>query len=95
MVNSFYLDLAWKTANPMTSLSGLILLLPIYKVHKLQMPIQQKLAVIGMFWLGALVTITGIIRLLFLTELGTSGDGPSSGFTRMIRPKSYDLYYRH
>ena len=79
----------------MTSLSGLILLLPIYKVHKLQMPIQQKLAVIGMFSLGALVTITGIIRLLLVTEVASSGDGPSSSFTRMIRPKSYDLYYRH
>ena len=51
--------------NLMTFLLGLILLLPIYKVQKLQMPLQQKLAVIGIFGLGALVTIMGIIRLHF------------------------------
>ena len=50
----------------MLLLAGLILLLPIYNVWQLQMPIRRKLAVIGMFLLGGLVTITGIFRLHFL-----------------------------
>ena len=73
----------------MTSLSGLILLLPIYKVQKLQMRLRRKLAVVGIFGLGALVAITGIIRLHFdlleFAPLALSGDSPS-----MFVPKSYD-----
>ncbi|MCJ1345873.1 hypothetical protein MMC31_004082 [Peltigera leucophlebia] len=46
---------------------GLILLLPIYNVWQLQMPLHRKIAVICIFLLGGLVTITGIIRLHFLT----------------------------
>ena len=70
--------MAWEKVNLMTSLLGLIILLPIYKVQKLQMPLQQKLAVIGIFGLGTLVTITGIIRLQFVIQahaaLAVSGD---------------------
>ena len=45
---------------------GLILLLPIYNVWGLQMPIQRKLAVIGIFLLGGLVVVAGGIRLYYL-----------------------------
>ena len=64
--------------NLMTLSSGLIVLLPIYKVQKLQLPLQRKLAVIGIFGLGTLVTIAGIIRLHFVIQadapLAVSGD---------------------
>ena len=46
---------------------GLILLLPVYNVWKLQMRTPQKIAVICLFFLGGFTTITGIIRLHFLT----------------------------
>ena len=46
---------------------GLILMLPMYNVWKLQMPTHRKVAVISIFLLGGLVTVTGIIRLHFLT----------------------------
>ena len=61
-----------------------------YKVQKLQMPLQHKLAVIGMFGLGVLVTITGIIRLHYVIQ----ADVPlalSGNFSRMFVPKSYDF----
>ena len=87
MVSCSHLEMAWKKLNLMTSLSGLILLLPIYKVQKLQMPLQRKLAVIGIFGLGALVTITGIIRLHFvlLTDVPLAVSG---GVSRMFVPMS-------
>ena len=46
---------------------GLILLLPVYNVWKLQLRTPQKITVIGLFFLGGFTTITGIIRLHFLT----------------------------
>ena len=53
------------------------------------MRLRRKLAVVGIFGLGALVTITGIIRLHFVllefAPLAVSGDSPS-----MFVPKSYD-----
>ena len=49
------------------NLLGLILLLPIYNVWKLQMRTRHKVAVVGLFLLGGFTTITGIIRLHFLT----------------------------
>lgn len=49
-------------------LSGFILLLPIYKVWKLQMSTARKFAITGMFLLGSLVSIVGIVRIHFLTE---------------------------
>lgn len=54
-------------ANRSILCAGLILLLPIYNVWHLQMPTHRKVAVIFIFLLGGLVTITGIIRLHFLT----------------------------
>ena len=45
---------------------GLILLLPVYNVWKLQMRTPQKIAVIGLFFLGGFTVVTGIIRLHFL-----------------------------
>ena len=45
---------------------GLILVLPVYNVWKLQMRTPQKAVVIGLFLLGGFTTITGIIRLHFL-----------------------------
>lgn len=46
--------------------AGLILLLPVYNVWKLQMRTRRKIAVVGIFLLGGFTTITGIIRLHFL-----------------------------
>ena len=46
---------------------GLILILPIYNVWKLQMRTRHKIAVIGLFLLGGFTTITGILRLHFLS----------------------------
>ena len=46
----------------------LILSLPVYHVWKLQMPTKRKLCVIGIFLLGGLVTITGIIRLYYIQQ---------------------------
>lgn len=46
---------------------GLILLLPVYNVWKLQMRTRRKIAVINIFLLGGFTTITGIIRLHFLS----------------------------
>ena len=63
MVTRSFIDLTWNQTKPMTPLLGLILLMPIYIVWNLQMPIQRRLAVIGIFGLGALVTIAGIVRL--------------------------------
>ena len=72
----------------MTPHSGLILLLPIYKVRKLQMPVQRKLAIIGIFGLGALVTITGIIRLHFVLQADYSPQAPlTQGYSRTIRSR--------
>ncbi|KAI4212892.1 MAG: hypothetical protein LQ351_004417 [Letrouitia transgressa] len=45
---------------------GLILLLPVYNVWKLQMRTPQKIVVTGLFLLGGFTTVTGIIRLHFL-----------------------------
>jgi hypothetical protein len=45
-----------------------ILALPVYNVWKLQMPKARKLAVIGIFLLGTLVIITGIVRLAYVIE---------------------------
>ena len=45
----------------------MILVLPVYNVWKLQMRTRHKLAVIAIFLLGGFTTITGIIRLHFLT----------------------------
>ena len=74
----------------MTPLSGLILLLPVYKVQKLQMPLKQKLAVIGIFGLGALVTITGIIRLHFVIRV-KAPVALSGNDSCMFVPKSYNF----
>ena len=87
MVIRSHLDLAWKKFNLMTSSSGLILLLPVYQVYKLQMPLQRKLAVIGIFGLGALVTITGIVRLRFFA-LADVPFGLSHEVTRIFVPRA-------
>ena len=86
MVRCSYLDLAWGKIQSVDIITGLVLLLPVYKVQKLQMPLQQKIAVIGMFGLGALVTITGIIRLRFVL-LAHPPLALSADFSRMFVPK--------
>lgn len=45
----------------------MILILPIYNVWKLQMRTRHKISVIAIFFLGGFTTITGIMRLHFLT----------------------------
>lgn len=48
-----------------------ILALPVYNVWKLQMPKARKLAVIGIFLLGALEIITAIVRLVYVVDAFT------------------------
>lgn len=75
---------------------GLILLLPIYKVQKLRMPVPRKFAVTGIFGLGALVTITGIIRLRVVIIADASPrDSLTNSTFRTIRPRSQQLYCEH
>ena len=42
--------------------------MPVYHVSKLHMPTSRKIAVIGIFLLGSLVTIAGIVRLAYVIE---------------------------
>ena len=91
---SSYLELACSDANLTVSLLGLILLIPIYKVHKLQMPVKRKLAVIGIFALGALVTITGIIRLHYSVRSFASPPFALSSISRKTRSKNRELISR-
>lgn len=46
----------------------IILALPVYNVFKLQMPTSRKVAVIGIFLLGSLVVVAGIVRLAYVIE---------------------------
>ena len=49
------------------------------------MPLQRKLAVIGIFALGALVTITGIVRLRIVTLADASVPSAlSHGTSRIV-----------
>jgi hypothetical protein len=45
-----------------------ILTLPVYNVWKLKMPKGRKIAVIGIFLLGTLVIVTGIVRLIYVID---------------------------
>jgi len=47
----------------------LVLLLPIYKLWTLHMPLNRRLSVIFIFLLGGLVSLVGIIRIHFLTQI--------------------------
>lgn len=44
----------------------LVLLLPFYIVMGLKMPLKTKIAVIGVFFLGFLVTVVGVVRMIFI-----------------------------
>ncbi|KAL9063649.1 MAG: hypothetical protein Q9161_009350 [Pseudevernia consocians] len=58
------------TVGSVTDVLGdiLILLLPVYNVSKLQMAMKRKIAVILTFLLGSLVTVTGIVRLVYVIQ---------------------------
>ncbi|KAF7894133.1 hypothetical protein EAF00_007647 [Botryotinia globosa] len=47
----------------------LVLFLPAYEVKKLQMPLSRKILIIGIFCLGGLVSIVGVVRIHFLTTI--------------------------
>lgn len=47
----------------------LVLILPIYKTWQLQMSIARKILIMFIFLLGGLVSIVGIIRIHYLTEV--------------------------
>ncbi|KUI72793.1 hypothetical protein VM1G_08431 [Cytospora mali] len=47
----------------------LVLFLPVYKIWQLQMSTARKVVIICMFLLGGLVSIVGIIRIHFLTQV--------------------------
>ncbi|KAI1162527.1 hypothetical protein F5B18DRAFT_623305 [Nemania serpens] len=49
----------------------LVLILPVYKVWGLQMVLCRKVPLIGIFLLGILVSIVGLIRLKYLTLVWT------------------------
>jgi hypothetical protein len=58
------LSLTWNYADIIVA----ILTLPVYNVWKLKMPKGRKIAVIGIFLLGTLVIITGIVRLIYVID---------------------------
>lgn len=47
----------------------LVLFLPVYKIWQLQMSTERKIIIICMFLLGGLVSIVGIIRIHFFTQV--------------------------
>ncbi|KAJ8133005.1 hypothetical protein O1611_g618 [Lasiodiplodia mahajangana] len=47
----------------------LVLLLPVYKVWRLQLSRSRRILIIGIFLLGVLVSIVGLIRIGFLTQI--------------------------
>ncbi|KAI1645953.1 uncharacterized protein F4817DRAFT_342065 [Daldinia loculata] len=54
-----------------------ILFLPIYKIWLLQMPFARKALIICIFLLGGLVSIVGIIRIHFLTQIHSDSEDPT------------------
>ncbi|XDG02261.1 hypothetical protein ABKA04_001876 [Annulohypoxylon sp. FPYF3050] len=68
----------------------LVLLLPIYKVWQLPMPTGRKLMVVGIFLLGGLVSVIGIIRIHFLTQVyGVLESSPEADTTWMYSQVYY------
>ncbi|ROW16865.1 hypothetical protein VPNG_01759 [Cytospora leucostoma] len=68
----------------------MILLLPIYKTSQLQMPLTRKIQVIGIFLLGGLVSIVGIIRIHFGTQVFNVLDSsPAADTTWLYAPLFY------
>lgn len=47
----------------------LVLILPIYKTWQLQMSTARKILIMFLFLLGGLVSVVGIIRIHYLTEV--------------------------
>ncbi|KAF7959548.1 hypothetical protein EAE96_001164 [Botrytis aclada] len=47
----------------------LVPFLPTYEVKKLQMPLSRKILIIGIFCLGGLFSIIGVVRIHFLTTI--------------------------
>ncbi|KAI0380168.1 hypothetical protein F5Y04DRAFT_289700 [Hypomontagnella monticulosa] len=48
---------------------SLVLLLPIYKIRKLQMPFARKVMIACIFLLGSLVSFMGLIRIYYSTKI--------------------------
>ncbi|KAI1108086.1 hypothetical protein F5Y14DRAFT_117777 [Nemania sp. NC0429] len=68
----------------------LVLLLPVYKVWKLQLPLTRKIAIIGIFLLGVLVSIVGLIRIGFLTQIyNVLSDSTTADVTWSYAPVYY------
>ncbi|KAI2610222.1 uncharacterized protein GGS25DRAFT_531127 [Hypoxylon fragiforme] len=69
---------------------ALVLLLPVYKVWQLQMPITRKALVTGIFLLGSLVSIAGIIRTHFLAQVyDVLTEAPKVDVTWVYAPDFY------
>ncbi|KAG8157109.1 hypothetical protein KVR01_013099 [Diaporthe batatas] len=66
---SWYANAGFSIATDM-----IILLLPIQPILSLKLPIGEKVAVMGVFVLGAFVTLTSILRMQTLTFSSTSPD---------------------
>lgn len=67
----------------------LVLLLPVYKVWRLQMPQTRRIVVICIFLFGGLVSVVGIIRIHFLTQiLSILDDSPEADTTCTSFPKN-------
>ncbi|KAI0897737.1 hypothetical protein F4806DRAFT_507575 [Annulohypoxylon nitens] len=68
----------------------LVLLLPIYKVWQLQMPMERKLMIVGIFLLGGLVSVVGLIRIHYLTQVyGVLESSPEADTTYMYSQVYY------
>ena len=74
---------------------GSILILPIYNVWKLQMRTRHKIAVIGLFLLGGFTTITGILRLHFLSFANASLKKPPFGDITCKSPSRFPYHHIH
>ncbi|KAF4628350.1 hypothetical protein G7Y89_g9801 [Cudoniella acicularis] len=68
----------------------LVLFLPIYKIKQLQMPFSRKIMIPCIFLLGGLVSIVGIIRIHFLTQVyNVLNDSPEADTTWIYAPVFY------
>lgn len=64
----------------------LVLLLPTYKIWQLQMSMVRKVTITGIFLLGGLVSIVGIIRIHFFTQAYASMETQPTFTDRTCKP---------
>ena len=63
----------------MLTLLAMILVLPWYPIYHLQMPLRQRLTIVGIFLLGGFVTAAGVARVVFISQGVKEGGHRSCG----------------